>query len=248
MEEEDRGSWRKSYSKVTLYNLLENKPAYAGLFAIREVPIIPTMADDFLAFILGNPNRAGLLRVFALNQSQAFTAAQAAKRSGASLSTASREIKALAKMGLLKKAKLSIQVGAGRRVVAGKQKEDAWTFDTGFKYAPALSKFVHEVSPIQHKALIGALKGSGRLSAVILSGSFVGDPTRPADLIIAADALNESRLDAVIRGFEPALGSEIRYAVFTTPEFRYRLTIEDRLIRETLDYPHFVLLDKTRML
>ena len=115
------------------------------------------MADDFLAFILGNPNRAGLLRVFALNQSQTFTAAQAAKRGGASLSAASREIKALAKRGLLKKAKLSIQVGAGRRVVASKQKEDAWAFDESFKYASALSKFLHEVSSVPHKALVEAL-------------------------------------------------------------------------------------------
>ncbi|MBI2612887.1 helix-turn-helix transcriptional regulator [Candidatus Kaiserbacteria bacterium] len=206
------------------------------------------MADEFLSSLLGNPNRARLLRLFALNQSQAFTAAQAAKRGGVSLSAASREIKALAKMGLLKKAKLSIQIGGGKRVHAGKQKEDAWTFDASFTHAAALSKFIHEVSPVQHKALISALKGSGRLSTVILSGSFVGDPSRPADLVIAGDALNESRLDAAIREFEPALGSEIRYAVFTTPEFRYRLTIEDRLIRETLDYPHFVLLDKTRLL
>ncbi|MBI4079797.1 helix-turn-helix transcriptional regulator [Candidatus Kaiserbacteria bacterium] len=205
------------------------------------------MADDFLGALLGNPNRARLLRLFALNQAQAFTLPQAAKRSGVALNAASREIKLLVKLGILKKAKLSIQVG-DKKITAGKQKEGAWAFDPTFKYSPALSKFVHEVSPFQQKALIEALKGSGRLSTVILSGSFVGDPSRPADLVIAGDALNESRLDATIRGFESALGSEIRYAVFTTPEFRYRLTIEDRLIRETLDYPHFVLLDKTRLL
>lgn len=206
------------------------------------------MADDFLASLLGNPNRARLLRLFALNESQVFTTAQAMKRAGVSASAGSRELKALVKMGIIKKAKLSIQVGKDRKTITGKQKEDAWTFDTDFKHGIALSKFLHEVSPVPHKALVEALKGSGRLSAVILSGSFVGDASRPADLIIAADALNESRLDAAIRGFEPSLGREIRYAVFTTPEFRYRLTTQDRLIRETLDYPHFVLLDKTRLL
>lgn len=206
------------------------------------------MADDFLGVLLGNPNRARLLRVFVLNQSHVFAASQAGKRAGVSAGAAPREIKALAKIGLIKKAKFPIKVGDSRQAIAHKQKEEAWIFDADFKYASALSKFVHEVSPVQHTALMEALKGSGRLSAVILSGSFVGDPTRPADLIVAADAMNETRLDAAIRGFEPALGREIRYAVFTTPEFRYRLTIQDRLLRETLDYPHFVLLDKTRML
>lgn len=206
------------------------------------------MADDFLGTLLGNPTRARLLRIFVLNQSQVLTSQQASKRSGVKIAACDREMKALAKLGIIKRARFSIQVGASKRVVEGKQKEEGWTFDPNSENTRALSKFVHEVSPVQHKSIVEALKGSGRLSAIILSGSFVGDPSRPADIIIAADALNESRLDQAIRGFEPALGREIRYAVFTTPEFRYRLTIEDRLIRETLDYPHFILLDKTKLL
>lgn len=203
---------------------------------------------DFLSDLLGNTNRARLLRVFTLNQPQVFTAAQAAKRAGLKPPAATKEIKALEKMEILKKAKFSIQVGKEKRAVSGKQKEDAWTFDSDSKHALALSKFIHETSPIQHKAMLIALKRSGRISAVVLSGAFMGDPTRPADLLLAADGINESKLEAAIKGFESSLGREIRYATFTTPEFRYRLTIEDRLIRDTLDYPHLVLFDKTRLL
>ena len=76
----------------------------------------------------------------------------------------------------------------------------------------------------------------------------MGDPTRPADIIIAVDALHESRLEKAIKTLEPQFGREIRYAAFSTPEFRYRLTVQDRLIRDTLDYPHLVLLDKARLL
>ncbi|OGG79276.1 hypothetical protein A3A39_04905 [Candidatus Kaiserbacteria bacterium RIFCSPLOWO2_01_FULL_54_13] len=206
------------------------------------------MADDFLSAFLGNSNRARVTRAFVLNQSQVFTAAQAAKRAGVTLASASREIKVLESVGVLKKAKFSIQVGKAKRTVTGKHKEPAWMFNADFKYALPLSKFVHETSPVQYKTLVSALKGSGRLSAVILSGSFMGDPTRPADLIVAADGLSESRLEAAIKRFEPQLGREIRYAAFSTPEFRYRLTIQDRLIRDTLEYPHLILLDKTRLL
>lgn len=206
------------------------------------------MTTDFLSELLGNTNRARLLRLFALNQPQAFTLAQAAKRSNVKSTIAGKELKALEKMEILKKTKFSIQVGKQKRAVTGKQKEDAWTFNTEFRYALPLSKFIHETAPMQHKAMLVALKRSGRLSAVVLSGAFMGDPTRPADLLVAADGLNESRLDAAIKGFESSLGREIRYATFTTPEFRYRMTIEDRLIRDTLDYPHLILLDKTRLL
>jgi len=206
------------------------------------------MAEDFLSSLLENTNRARLLRLFVHNQPQVFTLAQVSKRAGVKPALATKELKALEKMEILKKAKFSIQVGKEKRAITGKQKEEAWTFNTDFRYALALSKFVHETAPVQHKAILIALKRSGRLSTVVLSGAFMGDPTRPADLLVAADALNESRLETTIRGFESALGREIRYATFTTPEFRYRLTIEDRLIRDTLDYPHVVLLDKTRLL
>ena len=66
--------------------------------------------------------------------------------------------------------------------------------------------------------------------------------------LLAADGLNEGRLERAIRTLEPEFGREIRYAAFSTTEFRYRLTVQDRLIRDTLDYPHLVLLDKTRLL
>ncbi len=206
------------------------------------------MTDDFLGKFLGNQNRARVVRAFILNQPEIFTASQMAKRSGVNNAVATEEIKALEQLGIVKKAKFAIQVGKSKRVVTGKQNEQAWSFDPDSKYSASLSKFVHEVSPVPYKAIVDALKHSGRLAMVILSGSFVGDPTRPVDLIVAADGLNESRLDSSIRALESTLGREIRYTTFSTPEFRYRITIQDKLIRDTLDYPHVILLDKLRML
>lgn len=206
------------------------------------------MADDFLATLLGNKNRARVLRVFVIGSPQAFTSAHVAKRSGANAASALREIKALEKLGIIKQTKLSIIVGEARRKVTGKQKQVAWVFNQDFKYALALSKFIHGTSPVEHKAILDALKRSGRVSIVILSGNFMGDPSRPADLLVGIDSPNHKRLEAAVRGFEPQLGREIRYALFSTSEFEYRLTVEDRLLRDILDYPHLILLDKARLL
>jgi len=132
--------------------------------------------------------------------------------------------------------------------VSGKQKEASWAADQTFSHASALSKFVHEVSPVRYNSVVAGLKGLGKLTAIVLSGSFMGDDSRPADLVVIADNLNEQRLESAVRSLEREFGREIRYAAFSTPEFRYRLTVQDRLIRETLDYPHLVLLDKMRLL
>ncbi|OGG50046.1 hypothetical protein A2704_03685 [Candidatus Kaiserbacteria bacterium RIFCSPHIGHO2_01_FULL_54_36b] len=204
------------------------------------------MTDDFLGRFMGNTSRAKILRAFYLNQSGVFTATLAAKRSGVPLRATIKEIKTLEKWGILKTGKFAITLG--KRTIGGKQKEAAWTVNPAFKHAAALSRFVHEVSPAEYDSILSGLKGSGRFVAVVLSGSFMGDPSRPADLIVAADALNEGRLETAVRALERVFGREIRYAAFSGPEFRYRMTIQDRLIRETLDYPHLVLLDKTRLL
>ena len=198
---------------------------------------------------MGNAARAKILRVFFFDQPGVFTVALAAKRSGVPVRVAVREIKLLQKWGILKQGKFTITVGnKTKRAIVGKQKREAWTVNPTFKYSAALSKFVHEVSPVQYNIVLAALKRTGRLSTVVLSGSFVGDPSRPADLVVAADGLNENRLEQAMRSLEREFGSEIRYAAFSTPEFRYRMTIQDRLLRDTLDYPHLVLLDKTRLL
>lgn len=206
------------------------------------------MADDFLGTFMGNPSRAKVLRVFFLDQAGVFTAPLAAKRAGVPVRTAQKEIKALEKWGMLKRGKFMITVGNGKRVISGKQKEEAWSVNPVFKHSAALSKFVHEVSPVHYKSILAGLKGSGRIVTVILSGSFVGDSSRPADLLVAADGLNEARLETAVRGLERQFGREIRYAAFSGPEFRYRMTIQDRLLRDTLDFPHLVLVDKTKLL
>lgn len=208
------------------------------------------MKDDFLGVFIGNPNRAQLIRIFVFNPSEIVTLRTLAKRSGVSPQAAAHEVKALEKLGIVKKGRLAIALanGSKRLVKPKEQKEDAWILNGDFKHVRALSSFVHEVSPVRYDNIVGVLKRTGKVSAVILSGSFVGDPSRPADLIVATDSLNERRLETAIRGLEPTFGREIRYAAFSTPEFRYRITIQDRLLRDTLDFPHVVLLDRTRLL
>ena len=43
---------------------------------------------------------------------------------------------------------------------------------------------------------------------------------------------------------EAELGKELRYAVFETPDFQYRLGIYDKLIRDIFDSEHQKIIDK----
>lgn len=200
------------------------------------------MKDDFLGRFLGNPARAKLIRIFIFDVQQSFSAAKASKRAGVSLKLAEKELKALEQLDVIRKK--SDKTKKGKAV----KSETLWMLNQEFKHLRPLSLFIHEVAPISYGNVVGALRQAGKLSAVIISGCFMGDLTRPVDLIVAADNLNENRLEHVLKSYEPIFGREIRYSAFSSPEFRYRLTIQDRLIRDTLDYPHRVLLDKGHLL
>jgi len=210
------------------------------------------MKEDFLALLVDSSALARVLRIFIFDQSGVFTVVQVARRAGISLAMAQLEIKVLCKLGVLKGRKIAMPEQPGKKSPAAKKParklEKVWFVDPDFKHLRALSSFVHEVSPAQYDVVLDALKRTGKLGVVILSGTFLGDASRPVDLLVAAESLSEARLDDAVRKLEPMFGREIRYAAFSTPEFRYRLTVQDRLIRDTLDYPHTILLDRGHVL
>ncbi|MBS4052653.1 MAG: helix-turn-helix transcriptional regulator [Methylomonas sp.] len=195
---------------------------------------------DFLTSFL-DPVRAKILRLLILN-AELFSPGDVAKRAGVSAADAHKELNALEAIGVVKK--LEGEGKNARERKAGTR----YSFNEKFRYANALSTFVHEVSPERFNDVERAIRGAGKMSAIVLSGVFIGDHRRPADLLLVADSVNEKRLEKVLRGFEPKYGREIRYTVLSTPEFRYRMTINDKLLRDTLDYPHRILLDKKNLI
>lgn len=201
---------------------------------------------DFLATLIGNSARARVLRLFLLNANDSFTVLQVVKRAGVTRGAVIREIKQLERFGIVRKAGAMAVVGKNGK--KSKKTEQLWHVNASFRHMRALSTFVHEISPAEHSEILDTLKRSGAPSLVILSGLFVGDAMRPADLIVASANPNESRLEHAVRSLESLYGREIRYASFSVPEFRYRMTIQDRLIRDTLDFPHVVLVDRARLL
>lgn len=212
------------------------------------------MTADFLSLFMGDPVCARVLRAFTFAPTEPFTLAQVVRRAGVSAGAATRAVRVLEKLDILRVGKVLPASRSARRIPKGKigapsrRPQSMWMFNADFRHARALAVFVHEVSPVRYEKLLAAIKRAGKVNVVIASGAFMGDPGRPIELLVAGDTLSDARLDAAVRAFEPQVGREIRYANLSTPEFRYRLTIQDRLLRETLDFPHLVLLDKHKLL
>lgn len=183
-----------------------------------------------LAKLFGSPARLKMLRLFTFNPEAALTAAQVADRTKLSRPVAKRELAELLAAGLLRK----------------KGERSAAHFQTNprFEHLSALKAFVRETTAVRPQRVLTGIRRAGTPQLVVLSGLFTGAIEPKIDLLIAGERLDERALAQAVRSLEAELGREIRYASFATPDFRYRLGVYDRLLRDVFDYPHRVLVDK----
>jgi|SRR3989344_5097087 len=183
-----------------------------------------------LAKLFGSPARLKTLRLFVFNQDASFTLGEIVGRTKLSKEVARRELAELHVAGFLRKkgARMSVR----------------YQTNSHFEHLPALDMFVRQTTRVRPQSILGALRRAGILRLVALSGLFTGILESQIDLLVVGDHLDERVLASAVHHLEAELGREIRYASFATADFRYRLGIYDRLLRDVFDYPHRLLIDK----
>ena len=125
-----------------------------------------------------------------------------------------------------------------------KRRTKGYVLNTDFKYIVPLQRMLIDSTPMEHKEIMGRLSSIGKVKLVVVSGIFIQDPETRVDLLIVGDDLSQKRIKNTISTMEADIGRQLRYSVFDTSDFRYRLGMFDRLMRDIFDYPHEVVVDK----
>ena len=92
--------------------------------------------------------------------------------------------------------------------------------------------------------IVRRLSKVGKLKLVLISGVFTQDKDSRVDMLVVGNNINKTTLSKVVKTIEAELGKELVYAFFETSDFEYRMSMYDKLIRDIMDYPHQVLLNK----
>ncbi|MBP6860261.1 MAG: hypothetical protein KBC38_01720 [Candidatus Pacebacteria bacterium] len=184
---------------------------------------------DPLAKIFGSPGRMKLLRLFLFNDDAAFSFKDAAFRAKLSKALARREMALLLASGIImRRGGKSVTYQANKR----------------FEHYEPFRIFLRSTTTVKDADLVRIFKKVGNLKVLILSGLFTGAIEPKVDVLIVADRIDERALKGAIHAVEAELGRELRYAAFLTPDFRYRVGVYDRLIRDVRDYPNRVIFDR----
>ena len=105
-------------------------------------------------------------------------------------------------------------------------------------------KFPERAVNISGKEILNRLSRAGRLKFVLISGIFIQNPESRVDIMVVGDRIKRPILDRAIKAIEIELGKDLNYSYFEIEDYKYRLGMYDKLIRDVLDFPHQVLMDK----
>jgi hypothetical protein len=73
---------------------------------------------------------------------------------------------------------------------------------------------------------------------LVLAGAFIKEPNSRLDILAVGDSINQKKFEQVVRSLESEIGKELKYSAFTTDEFRYRISMYDKLVCDVFDFPH----------
>lgn len=184
------------------------------------------MSSQSVAHIFGGEAKVKLMRLFIFNPGAIFTASEAALRAKTTATTARKELLGLSKAGLVKR-------GA-----------KGYTLNKSYRYLAPIGNFLIDATPLSEKEIVKKIATAGNVKLVLIAGVFLHNPDSRVDMLIVGDHMKQGKLQGVISAIESELGKELRYAVFETQDFQYRLGIYDKLIRDILDSQHEKILNK----
>ena len=202
---------------------------------------------ESLEKLFGGTARVRLMRLFLFNPGTLFTTATLVKRAKINVESIRRELSHLLKAGFIKRRIATYSSGTRLKGRIVRKRTPGFSFNAHFPYLHPLRNLLIEATPLQSDILLRRLNRAGKLKLVVISGLLIQEPDSRLDLLVVGDRLNKGLLDRIVHTLESELGKELRYTVFESGDFIYRLNVYDKLIRDVFDYPHQKILDRMEL-
>jgi len=205
---------------------------------------------DILSQLFRGAARVKIMRFFFFNENKYFTLEEVASKTRMVKTTASRELRAIEKMGMIKrkehpkeKAKKPAK-GKGTKKIPRKKRTTEYSLNPRFMYTETLKQLLSLHDPVAHRDITDKLRRAGKIRLLVVTGIFLGRVTDRVDILIVGDNIKRKEVDRALQHIESEVGREVAYAYFDTEDFLYRLNVKDRLVRDILDYPHERIINK----
>jgi DNA-binding MarR family transcriptional regulator len=197
---------------------------------------------ETLSKLFGSEAKVKIIRLFLFNPEIHFSLNEISEKTKENQSKVRKELNSLEKCSLVKK-KVTVKV-----TLKGRRKESksstSFVLNNNFLYINQLQNLLINQKPLEHKEIVRKISRLGPVKLIIVAGVFIQDSESRVDILVVGDHIKKTALDNIMKNIEAEVGKEIRYAYFSTEDFKYRLSMFDKLIRDILDYPHEKIVNK----
>ncbi len=199
---------------------------------------------EHLSKLFGSPARVKLLRLFIFNPEEVFDRDAVMKLSRITPETASKELASLARAGIVKRKNFYKEVVRPGSKSTKKRKTIGWVLDNKYIYLDELIVFMRDSLSVLDSDIKKRFRGVGSIKLLILSGFFTNVKNSIIEILLVGDRLKERSVENVIHSLEAEYGHVLRYTIFSVEEYKYRLKVRDKFVRDVLDFPHKKVIDK----
>jgi hypothetical protein len=205
-----------------------------------------------LGKLFGSENKVKLLRFFLANQDSQISFSNLLKKVKITKNELKKELKNLVNIDFINELTIVDNIellvkgkkGKPDKIKNKQTKENGYEFNKLYVFADSLANLLLDFRFIDRQELLEDFKRYGKIKLLCLGGVFFRDEEGKLDLLIAGDALDKEKIDNFIKKLEADFGTDLRYAVFESEEFRYRVNMFDRLLRDFWKRPHEKILER----
>ncbi len=203
---------------------------------------------EILAKLFGSAARVKIMRLFLMNSEDVFDKVEIGKRSKVAGAMLMKELKMLQDVGFIKE-RVMVKMTpkkSGKDGALEKKKVNGYGMDHTFPYLAALRSLVTEIA-LGKEDVSARFKNCGQMKLIIVAGIFLDEADSRVDVLLVGEKMKKPVIEGVLKRLEAELGKELTYGMMETPEFEYRFGIYDKFIRDIIDYPHLVVLNKLNL-
>jgi predicted transcriptional regulator len=202
--------------------------------------------------LFGSKTRVKLLKLFYTNPNRSFYVREITRKIEEQINSVRRELANLLSIGII-----SSDANNNRLYYEVNQDHEYYSAlsmifgGAAKKSKKSMVKGEKESSPkvdvSEEHPLAMAIKDTGRVDLVILTGQFTRDELSGIDILIVGD-INQSKLNRFIGELEKSENKDIRYTVLTFSGYQYRVQINDRFINNVLESKKQVIINHQNIL
>lgn len=199
--------------------------------------------------LFGSKTRVKLLKLFYSNPNRSFYVREITRKIDEQINSVRRELANLLSIGIISSDntnnRLYYEVNQEYEYYAPLEQ----IFGLGTTTAKVSKKSAAKevVAPAKESKAVAGFKQLGNVELALYTGQFTRDERAGIDLLIVGD-INQTQLGKFIDDLEKKEGKEIRYAVLSLDEYKYRRQIKDRFVSQIEAAKKQVLVDKHQLL